>query len=132
MYHTITNQTLAIILEGREQFFSLRAKISVDKKDIKSVEWHDSFSDWPRLMIRMPGSYFPKWLMAGSYWSDEGWDFLYAKNPSGLIRPALSDVVVINTSNDRYRRIIVQLDKAAYEEIDKWYKEGKKKGVPAK
>ena len=132
MYHSTTNQTLAIVMEGSEQLLSLRAKISIDKEDIESIEWHDAFADWPRLVIRMPGSYIPKWIMAGSYWSDDGWDFVYAKNPSGLLRPALSDVVVITTNKDRYRRIIVQMDKSAYTDIHKWHDEGKKKSVPAK
>ena len=132
MYHTTTNQSLSIVMEGSEQLLALRAKITVDKGDIESIEWHDGFADWPRLVVRMPGSYVPKWVMAGSYWSDDGWDFVYAKNPSGLTRPALADVVVITTSKDRYRRIIVQLDKDAYNEINTWFKEGKRKSVPAK
>ncbi len=135
MYHTTTNQSLAIVLEGREQMWALRAKITIDKADITSITWHGHFNEWPRLIIRMPGSYFPKWLMAGSYWSDDGWDFVYAKNPSGMLRPSLDDVVVIETNKDRYRRIIVQLSKDEYNDLKTWFNEGKKgsrKSVPAK
>jgi hypothetical protein len=118
----MTTQTLSIVLEGAEQVTALRAKITIEKKDIISVSWHDAFNSWPSWQLRMPGSYLPSWLMAGSYWSGSNWDFVYAKNPKGMIRPILQNVIVIMTKNERYRRIIFQTTKDSYKEIDTWYK----------
>src|SRR6056297_1710153 len=118
MYYTLTNETLAVILEGTEQVVALRAKIEVKKADIISVSWHDSFRDWPSWHMRMPGSYLPKWVMAGSYWGDDGWDFVYAGKPKGIIKPILHNVLVVTTKQDKFRRVILQSTKENYEEIN--------------
>ena len=88
--------------------------------DILNISWHEKFSDWPSLQVRMPGSYLPAWIMAGSYWNDEGWDFVLAKKPKGLMVPVLFDVLVIETSKAKYRRIIVQMSQKKAQEIIKW------------
>lgn len=123
MYYTLTNNTLAFILEGVEQVAALRAKIPIDKKDIISVKWHDVFSEWNTLLVRMPGSYLPRWIMAGSYWSDDGWDFVYAKKPRGMLKPILHKVLVVTTSKDRYKRIIIETTKENSQEIINWWKD---------
>jgi hypothetical protein len=121
MYHILTNNSLSIVLEGSEQVLTLRAKITVERQDIIRATWHDTFSDWRETTIRMPGTYVPKWLMAGSYWTPDGWDFVYAKKPSGkMMVPLLQDVLLIETTKDKYRRIIIQLDKSHAQEIIKW------------
>lgn len=125
MYYTLTNGTLSFIMEGSEQVIALRAKVSIDKADIESVSWHESFQDWPSWHMRMPGSYLPKWVMAGSYWGNDDWDFVLARKPKGMIRPLLRDVLVIKTKNEKYRRVIIQAPKEAYEEIQAWFKGGK-------
>ncbi len=123
MYYTLTTQTLSFVLEGAEQVAALRAKVSVSKEDIVSVEWHDVFSDWSTMMVRMPGSYMPRWIMAGSYWSEEGWDFIYAHKPRGLIKPILHKVLVVTTSKDKFRRLVVESTKDNANEIKAWWQE---------
>ena len=122
MYYTLTKDTVSIILEGTEQVLALRAKITVDKKDITAVSWHEAFRDWDSLLIRMPGSYLPKWVMAGSYWTEEGWDFVYAKKPSGMLQPLLHRVLVIETVKHKYRRLIVEMSQNNAKEIIHWWK----------
>jgi hypothetical protein len=121
IYYTLTNSTLAIILEGSEQILALRAKIRIEKVDITAMKWYEVFSDWSDLLIRMPGSYLPYWVMAGSYWTEEGWDFVFAKKPQGLLKPILYKVLVITTSKDRYRRIIFETTKQNAQEITSWW-----------
>lgn len=123
MYYTLTKQTLSFVLEGAEQVAALRAKVSVAKEDIMSVEWHDVFSDWSTMMVRMPGSYMPRWIMAGSYWSEEGWDFVYAHKPRGLIKPILHKVLVVTTSKDKFRRLVIESTKDNANEIKAWWQE---------
>jgi hypothetical protein len=70
----------------------------------------------------MPGSYLPAWIMAGSYWSEEGWDFVLAKKPKGLMQPVLFDVLVVETKKDRYKRVIIRMKEEKSKEILKWWK----------
>lgn len=122
MYAVTTKDSLSFILEGTEQILAFRAKVSVDRHDIISVKWYDKFNNWPSLLIRMPGSYLPTWIMAGSYWSDDGWDFVLAKKPRGLLQPLLFDVLVIETKLPKYRRIILRMKKDKADEVMKWWK----------
>jgi len=123
MYCTLTNSRLSLVLEGTEQILALRAKINVDKADIVDVQWHEVFSEWGGLLVRMPGSYLPRWIMAGSYWTEEGWDFVYAKRPKGMLTPILHKVLVISTNKPRYRRLVVELSQENFQEIKSWWKE---------
>jgi hypothetical protein len=123
MYTLTTKDSLTFILEGTEQVLAFRAKVKAVRSDILSISWHDKFNDWSSMQIRMPGSYLPSWIMAGSYWNDEGWDFVFAKKPKGLLLPVLFDVLVIETSQPKYRRIIVQTSKEKAQEIISWWKE---------
>ncbi len=123
MYTVTTKDNISFILEGTEPILAFRAKISVDKKDIVSLKWHEKFNDWPDMQVRMPGSYLPSWIMAGSYWNDEGWDFVLAKKPKGLTQRLLFDVLVIETTKDKYRRIILRMDKDKAKPILQWWKE---------
>lgn len=102
--------------------FSRRGEIRILREDIKSISWHESFSDWSLLMLRAPGTYMPYVLMAGSYWrGGAGWDFVYAKHPRGFFIPTVHNVAVIETKLNRYSRIIVQLNKEDAQSIQKWW-----------
>ena len=122
MYTTTTNENLTFVLEGTEQVLAFRAKINIAREDIVNITWHDRFNDWPSLQVRMPGSYLPSWIMAGSYWSEEGWDFVLAKKPKGLMQPILFDVLVVETKKDRYKRVMIRMKKEKVDEILKWWK----------
>ncbi len=126
MYTTTTADTLTFVLEGTEQVLAFRAKVAVSREDIENISWADRFTDWPSLQVRMPGSYLPSWIMAGSYWNEDGWDFVLAKKPKGLVQPILFDVLVVETTKTRYKRIIIRMDKDKAEEIIKWWKDNKK------
>ncbi len=123
MYYTLTNTAVSFILEGAEQVAALRAKVSVEKADILDIAWHEVFADWNGMMVRMPGSYLPRWIMAGSYWTDEGWDFVYARKPRGMLKPILHKVLVLNTKKERYKRIIIETTQENAQEIIQWWQE---------
>jgi hypothetical protein len=122
MYTQTTKNSLTFIMEGAEQVLSFRAKIKVVREEIMHISWHDRFSDWPSLQVRMPGSYLPSWIMAGSYWNEEGWDFVLAKKPKGLMQPILFDVLVVETTKQKYKRIILKMDSKKAQEIMTWWK----------
>lgn len=117
-----TTTSMSFILEGTEQVLAFKAKVKINKEDVVSVAWHEKFNDWPSLLVRMPGSYLPAWIMAGSYWHDEGWDFVLAKKPKGLLQPVLFDVLVVETTKSRYKRIIIRMSKDKAQEVIDWWK----------
>lgn len=125
MYVNTTDTTLTVVLEGKEQLFAFKAKVVVPKGTIQSISYHKTFSEWRGMEIRIPGSYMPSWLMAGSYWTDQGWDFIYAKKPKGVIKPELTNVLVINTDLNRYNRIIIGLPQNRSKELIDWFNESK-------
>ena len=122
MYTTTTKNSLTFVLEGTEQVLSFRAKVKIAREDIASIAWHEKFSEWPSLQVRMPGSYLPSWIMAGSYWSDDGWDFVLAKKPKGMMQPVLFDVLVVETTQNRYRRVIIRMEQDKAREVIDWWK----------
>ena len=122
-----TNESgLRVELHGREQLAALRAKIDVPLACIKDVRFEPTFQSWRKWEVRMPGTAAPKLLLAGSYWTEEGWDFLYVKRPHGLIKPVVDNVLVIETDQNRYTRVIVSCDPAEAKRIIKWWDKAKK------
>lgn len=118
---------VCVELHGREQFWALRAKIHIPREVITSIRFEESFQDWRKWQVRMPGTHAPRLLLAGSYWTEEGWDFLYIRRPAGFINPRVDNVLVIETEQDRYKRVIVSCDEADSQAIVTWWKKKPKK-----
>jgi hypothetical protein len=121
----IDKDGVCVELHGREQFWALRAKIRILTETITDVRFEPEFSDWRRWEVRMPGTHLPTRLLAGSYWTEEGWDFLYVRRPLGLARPRAVNVLVVETTVDRYRRLILSSDAAESSSIIKWWNQQK-------
>jgi hypothetical protein len=121
MIITTEKDKICLELHGSEQLWALRAKISVPRDTITDVRFESVFKDWRKWEVRMPGTSAPKLLVAGSYWTEEGWDFLYVKRPRGLVKPAVENVLVIETDQNRYRRVIVSYDQKDADKIVKWW-----------
>lgn len=100
-------KAVTIELHGREQLWALKAKIQVNKKDIIKVEYLDVFNDWRKWEVRLPGTGLPGKMVAGSFWTEEGWDFLYLTNPHGWLNPFVHNVLYIETKQQKYKRIII-------------------------
>jgi hypothetical protein len=113
---------IQIELHGKEQFFALRAKVEVPREVITDIQFHEKFQTWRKWEVRMPGTGAPRLLLAGSYWTEEGWDFLYIKKPHGLIKPVADNVLVITTTQSRYTRLIVSCSSADAKRIIGWWK----------
>lgn len=115
--------TLTIELHGKEQFFAIKAKVVVAKADISHIEYLSSFHDWRKWEVRMPGAGIPKYLMAGSFWTEEGWDFLYVNKPSKFLNPTVSNVLYIETTQNRYRRLIISCPREDADKLIAWSKQ---------
>jgi hypothetical protein len=120
MIFSTTKKDLTIVLQRQEQVWALKAKLVVAKKDITKIEYQEIFKDWRKWEVRLPGTGAPGILVAGSFWTEEGWDFLYLKRPHGWRRPFVHNVLVIETNQDRYRRIILSVPKEAVKDVLKW------------
>lgn len=119
---TTDKKGLSVILHGSEQLWALRAKVHIPKDTIKSLRYENNFQDWRKWEVRMPGAHAPKLLLAGSFWTEEGWDFLYIKKPRGFRKPRVENVLVIETDQNRYSRVIVSCDEKEAQKIIKWFK----------
>lgn len=63
----------------------------------------------------------PGVLVAGSFWTEEGWGFLYLINPHGWLNPFVHNVLYIETNQQKYKRIILSCLKEQADEILSWY-----------
>lgn len=119
---------LTIILDRKEQIAALKAKIVIKKSEVKELKWHDIFSDWHRWEVRLPGASIPGRLIAGSYWTEKGWDFLYLRRPVGFRKPKVADVATFELKNhSRYERVVISMSKSDFENLNKWLKARAKK-----
>ena len=107
MRFSTAKSQLVIEFHGREQIWALKTKVSVLKKHIVRVEYKPIFRDWRKWEVRLPGTGMPGKLIAGSFWTEEGWDFLYLKNPKGWLNPIVYNVLYIETTDKKYHRIIL-------------------------
>lgn len=115
-------KALVIELHGREQVWALKAKLCINKKDIKNIEYKDVFKDWKKWEVRLPGTGMPGKLVAGSFWTEDGWDFLYLTNPHGWLNPFVHNVLYIETNLQKFKRIIVSCSKEDVKDVLKWAK----------
>jgi hypothetical protein len=111
---------LRIEMEGHEQLWSLKSHIDIAKEHILFVEWRDVFDEWKKWELRMPGTYAPGILAAGSFLTEDGWDFMYVLKPKGFMNPVMQKVLVIETDQKRYRRLILSLEHAEAQKVLTW------------
>jgi hypothetical protein len=112
--------TLRIELEGQEQLWALKTQIDIPKKHILYAEWCEYFDEWKKYELRLPGTYAPGLIVAGSFWTESGWDFLYITHPKGFTNPVVKQVLVIETDLEKYRRVILSIDHTEASKVLTW------------
>lgn len=127
-----TNEMLHIELHGREQLWAVKAKVDVPLKNILTVTYEEKFQEWRKWELRIPGSHIPKMLIAGSYWTEEGWDFIYVKRPIGFINPLVQNVLVVITDQDKFRRVIIGVEDKEAKKVINWWNKNKIKPTKSK
>ena len=115
-----SNSELVIELTGREPIWALKSKLVIAKKDILQAVFMHSFNDWRKLELRLPGAGVPGKLVAGSFWTEEGWDFLYLTNPHGWMNPIAHNVLYIETKLPKYKRIVLSCSQSEALRIMNW------------
>lgn len=112
--------TLRVELEGQEQIWALKSQIDILKSHILYVEWREYFDEWNKYEIRLPGTYAPGLLAAGSFWTESGWDFVYITRPKGFTNPVAKQVLVIETDLKKYRRVILSIEHSEASKVLTW------------
>jgi hypothetical protein len=111
--------------EGIEQLYAFCRQLVVVRDQISSITFEPVFKDWQKIEFRAPGSFLPGVILAGSFYTSNGWDFIYGLKPRGWTRPVLEKVLVITTTKRRYRRIIVSIGETQAKEIISWFNKTK-------
>lgn len=93
---------LIVRLSGWQALFALKREIAVKCDNVESVGVGTVTSLAPN-GLRMPGTYVPKVIAAGSYWwKGRGWSFWSVRNPKKAVDIRLRD--------ERYARLVIQVD----------------------
>jgi hypothetical protein len=99
---TITDDHLTVRLSGWEAVFALKREISVPMRNVLSAQAGTVTALRP-YGIRLPGTFFPGVIAAGSYWSKSaGWSFWSVRHSDKAVDIRLRDA--------RYQRIVVEVD----------------------
>lgn len=113
-------KALTVELHGKEQILAVKAKVVVPKNTIVLCEWREVFNDWRKWEVRLPGAGIPKRVIAGSFWTEEGWDFMYLLQPHSFINPFVHNVLYIETTENKFKRIILSCSPEEAQTIIKW------------
>ena len=122
MRFLVDKRSLVIELQGFEPMWALKARLTVLKSDIVSAEFKEEFKDWRKVELRLPGTGIPGVLIAGSFWTAEGWDFLYLRDPENFSLAIVRNVLCIETTLNKYRRIIITCQRSEVEHVFEWAK----------
>lgn len=103
----LQNGILKIKLEGWERFFAMKRELDISHGDIVSA--HVGEAEGMVTDFRLPGSYMPGFIKAGSFWSkSRGWEFWYVRR--GYFYSALT----IQLKNEsKYRRVVLGMEEAS-------------------
>ena len=105
----IADGRLSVIIEGLDKVWALKSRLDIPLEHVTGVAYDPAqASRWPR-GLRLPGSFIPGVITAGSYWrpghgEDDGWSFWDVHNPE--------QAIVISTSHEHYKQIVVGVDDA--------------------
>jgi len=96
----VSKKGLGIVVElaVSEKLWSLHGDFHLNPKNISSLSKERPTDSWKEL--RIPGTYIPKLIKAGTYLTTRGKEFWY-------VTKAKSNVLVIELSNMPYKRLVL-------------------------
>ncbi len=104
---SIKGKELRIEFSFWETVWGMKRSFGVRLEQITEAHGREPQAAWTDL--RMPGTYVPWLIMAGSYWTRRGWEFWYVVRKQPFITLELKD--------HRYKRIILSMKDA-----ERWVK----------
>jgi hypothetical protein len=93
---------MRVELHGWERAWAMRRRIVVPLGWVASIERSDPKEAMRPRGLRAPGSYLPRVIAAGSYWTRRGWSFWSVRHRDRA--------VAIRLREGRYRKIVVDVD----------------------
>lgn len=99
MYLRIDNNQLIVALEGWERLIAFQRRVVVPISAVTQVqvgEPQSGFWDW-----RIPGTFIPGLIKAGTYYSKRGREFWY------VTRPRFTHCLILELSGHRFVRVIL-------------------------
>jgi hypothetical protein len=98
---TLTSETLVLEVQGFDKVWALKSRLEIGLDHIRAV-----YADSPATLtwwkaLRMPGTYLPGVITAGTFYQDGKRLFWDVHNPANAI--------VIELSDDRYDQLIVEV-----------------------
>lgn len=96
---SISHGQVVVKLEGAKKFLALKGTIKIPLKSIKSVSLRPP--KWISLGVRA-GTYFPGVMMAGTFWTRQGKQFYYVRDPKKCVTLILHD--------HEYSKVVFQID----------------------
>jgi hypothetical protein len=106
---------LTIDLDPWERVWSLRFRpLSFAREHVLSAEPIAPSSSWRDL--RLPGTFLPGVIKAGSYYTPRGWEFWY------ILRETASFPLSLRLENERFRAVVLGIENnvALAERISAW------------
>lgn len=102
MQLSISNDQLKIDLDWTERFwaFYYNADLYIPLSHITKVMTEEPPSSWTD--VRLPGTFFPGIIKAGTYYTDRGKEFWYATRSGRYL--------VLELENEFYKKIVLTLD----------------------
>lgn len=99
---TCTHDTLIVVMEGLDRLWALKSRIDVRLERVEHIE-HDPSVGFPGLIhIRMPGTYVPGIIAAGTFYGNGNRTFWNVRNPARA--------VVITLRDGQYDRLIIEVE----------------------
>lgn len=96
---SILHGQLTVKLEGTKKFLALKSTIKIPLKSIKSVSLKPP--KWIFLGVRA-GTHIPGVMMAGTFWTRQGKQFYYVRDPKKCVTLTLHD--------HEYSNVVFQVD----------------------
>jgi len=108
----ITGDQLVVTMQGWDRFWALRRRIAVPLAHVRGATADPGMSREPA-GIRMPGTYLPRVITAGTYRKDGARDFWNLR--------ATREAVVVELTGERFRRLVLGVHdaRATAEQIER-------------
>jgi hypothetical protein len=93
---------LIVTITGWHRFWAFKKRVEVPLEHVEDVEINPDVARQSPGMWKLPGTYLPRVIVAGSYYGRGEWTFCDVRNPD--------KAAIITLSGERYRRLIVEVD----------------------
>lgn len=116
-------ENLTIQLQGLERFFALRSKITIPREKIVRMQFHGTFENHGRTLLRVGGTGAPGLLYAGNFRSEGLPFFLYVQRPKGWQTLHANNILEFAAQNEGFSEttFLLTVPPEEAQELLTWY-----------